>query len=258
MSDSSSPQSYPGIDTSAPLARDFTFTTQRAGVTLTARVEHPSWSYSNWGLQIGVTINEGAKPNQGRTSARRPELPFEQATVGDALALFDSVGIVPCRTCSAPAFDPATSETNREGECESCFLRRLERDFERQTLPSRIRDLKAELQRAVDHRAKGFTHRLLAMIHPEAGGSDYLVEFFTEKEPTPAEIEKLLKERRSAVLNDYRLTHLDILQTSLQEALAKAEADKAAFAAEKAAARKVAAKAARDAKKAIGAAAKPR
>jgi hypothetical protein len=256
MSDNSSPTPYPGIDTSAPLKRDFTFTKERAGATLTMRVEAASWGYPNWGLQIGVSIDDGGKTRHNSTGARRPDLPFEKATVGDALALFESVGVVPCRTCGAPAFDPATSITNRAGECESCFLERIDRDYQRQMLPSRIRELKAELQRAGDHKAKGFTHRLLAMIHPEAGGDDYLVEFFTKKEPTPAEIEKLLKKRRSAVLNDYRLTHLDNLQTSLQEALAKAEADKVTFAAEKDTARKAAAKAARDAKKAIGAAAK--
>lgn len=256
MSDTSSPQPYPGIETSAPLARDFTFTTQRAGATLTMRVEHPSWGYPNWGLQIGVTIDDGGKTRHNSAGARRPELPFEQATVGDALALFDSVAIVPCRTCGAPAFDPATSITNRAGECESCFLERIDRDFQRQMLPSRIRELKAELQRAEQHKANGFTHRLLAVIHPKSGGDDRMVEFFTKGELTPAEIEKLLKKRGSAVLNDYRLSHLDNLQTSLQQALAKAEADQEAFAQEKAAARKVSAKAARDAKKTIGAAAK--
>jgi hypothetical protein len=256
MSDNSSPTPYPGIDTSAPLARDFTFSTQRAGATLTMRIEHPSWGYPNWGLQIGVSIDDGGKTRHNSTGARRPGLPFEQATVGDALALFESVGVVPCRTCGAPAFDPATSITNRAGECESCFLERIDRDFERDMLPVRIGKLKAELQRALDHKAKGFTHRLLAMIHPEEGGDDYLVEFFTKTEPTPAGIEKLLKKWRSAVLNDYRVTHLDNLQTSLKEALAKAEADTVTFAAEKTEARKVAAKAARDAKKAIGAAAK--
>lgn len=256
MSDTPSPTPYPGIDLSKRLPREFTFTTQRAGTKLTLRIEHPSWTYRNWGLQIGVSIDDGGKTRHNSTGARRPDLPFEQATIGDALALFESVGVVPCRTCGAPAFDPATSITNRAGECERCFLQRIDRDFERKMLPSRIRKLHDEIQRAQEHKAKGFTHRLLAVIHPQAGGDDYFVEFFSKTEPTPAAIEKLLRKRGSAVLNDYALTHLDNLQTILQEALAKAEADKVAFAAEKATARKDAAKATRAAKKAIGKASK--
>lgn len=201
MSDTNTQSRHPGIDPSAPLPRDFSLTIKRGGVTLSMRVEHPSWTYPNWGLQIGVRIEEVGQTRHNTTSARKPDLPIDQATVGDALALFDSVGIVPCSTCGAPAFDPKTCTTNRAGECETCFLRRLREDFEREDLPSRIRELKGDIKRAEQHKAKGFTHHLLSMIHPTAG-DDYAVEFYWKAEPKPVEIEALLKKRGSEILND--------------------------------------------------------
>jgi len=61
-------------------------------VTLTLRVQHPSWSYRNGGVQIGVSIDDWGKTQHNSIGARRHDLPFEEATIGDARALFRSVG----------------------------------------------------------------------------------------------------------------------------------------------------------------------
>lgn len=260
------------IDRSDALTRDFTHTEAHKGYALSVRVEHPSWTHPDGGLWLGVTLTPTEQPETdahaqpdappekaaakktrpAHTMACRADLDFARATVGDALSLFESVGVIPCRTCSAPAFDPKTCNTNRDGECEACFLQRLQRDFDRETLPARIRELKADIKRAELHKAKGFTHHLLAMIHP-ASGDDFTVEFFAKGEPPPEEIKKLLKKRGSQVLDDYRLSHIDVLQTNLRNALVKAEADKAAFAADKAGAKKSLLKAERDAQQALAA-----
>lgn len=55
-------------------------------------------------------------------------------------------------------------------------------------------------------KSRGYTHRLNAWIHPEAGGSDYQrVEYF-KAQPTPAEIARVLTS--SCVKDDFKVTAL--------------------------------------------------
>lgn len=56
---------------------------------------------------------------------------------------------------------------------------------------------KAHLERTIAIRKKhGFTHRIVAWIHPKRGGDDYRIEAWTKGEPSPAEIALLLRDSR--------------------------------------------------------------
>lgn len=55
------------------------------------------------------------------------------------------------------------------------------------------------------YKAKGYTHRVDAWIHPD-DGDDYQTTTYFAGEPQKAEIDKLL--RKSAVKNDYTVTEL--------------------------------------------------
>ncbi len=56
------------------------------------------------------------------------------------------------------------------------------------------------------YKAKGYTHRLDAWIHPENGGDDYMTVTYFVGAPTEAQIAKVL--RSSEVKNDYTVTEL--------------------------------------------------
>lgn len=56
------------------------------------------------------------------------------------------------------------------------------------------------------YKAKGYTHRLNAYVHPEHGGDDYMTVTYFAGAPKKAQIDKIL--RSSAVKDDYAVTEL--------------------------------------------------
>ena len=66
----------------------------------------------------------------------------------------------------------------------------------------------ADIRRENDEAMKkeGYTHRVDAWIHPEAGGSDYPKQQYFKGEPSKKDIETLLA--ASCVKNDYKVTTL--------------------------------------------------
>ena len=70
---------------------------------------------------------------------------------------------------------------------------------------------KAAMEKAAQdttYKAKGFTHRVNAWVHPSSGGDDYPIEMYCKGEPTKAQIRKELNKRGSAVMDDYQITVL--------------------------------------------------
>lgn len=53
------------------------------------------------------------------------------------------------------------------------------------------------------HKAKGFTHRVMAWVHP-ASGDDYQMIIWMVN-PSDADIVAQLKKKKSTVTNDYKL-----------------------------------------------------
>lgn len=168
------------------------------GVTLSLEVSPCSWMYPTYGLQVTVRIEGG-----GNIHVHDKTVLFQDATVDDLNRLFDTVRLKPCKRCGTLTFDPESVSTNREGLCEECFLGDLRKDIDK----AAERD--AKRQRAADakKRAAGYTHRVNAWVHPDAGEDFQIVMYAVN--PTVEIIEQQLKRRRSTVLNDYVITALD-------------------------------------------------
>jgi hypothetical protein len=58
------------------------------------------------------------------------------------------------------------------------------------------------------YKAQGFTHRLVAWVHPLTGGDDYSVQRYWKTRPADHQVQKILKKAHSAVLNDYCVVEL--------------------------------------------------
>lgn len=192
-------------DESRPIRPRKTFARRLdGGVRLEGEVSPCVFMYPGYPLQVRVTLRRKPGESLGDAYAADRTKTAGTATEADAARLLEAVRIVPCRRCAAPAFDPATIETNRAGRCEACFLSDLEVEFaaareaERQDLAAHDRRRKGE----------GMTYRVSAWVHPEAGGDDDLVHWYFAAAPTDAQVRTLLREAGSAVLDDYRVIPL--------------------------------------------------
>jgi hypothetical protein len=174
------------------------------GYMLEGEVSPCVFMYPGYPLQIRVTLRRKDGESLGDAYAVDRSRTASTATEADVARLLATIRIIPCRRCAASAFNPATIDTNRAGLCESCFLRDLEAKFaraqeaERHELAERDRRKKGE----------GMAYRVSAWVHPEAGGDDYLVDWYFAAAPTDVQVRILLREAGSAVLGDYRVIAL--------------------------------------------------
>lgn len=183
------------------LERNFTKTFGRdTDAALSVSISPCTWMYPGYGFQIQVRLEETG----GVAYLIKKGLSFEDATEADIDALLAPVKIVRCPRCKSPAFDPATIETNRGGECEKCFLGDLNKEYEAALKKE------AAAQKKVDAKMKanGMTHRVDAWIHPAGGGDDRRVSLYCSAAPTKALIKKELKKAGSGVFDDYTITKL--------------------------------------------------
>ncbi len=166
-------------------------------ITLKATISPCSWMHPDNGLQIQVQM----LPVGGTAYLNDQSKPFNDFTEADMAAMLGTVKIVPCSRCGNPAFDPATVRTNLAGKCHPCLM--ADRDQEAKAFQERA----AKRQKSKDEemKGKGMTHRVMAMVHPDAGGDDYPVVFYADTEPTEAQIKKQLKKMGSAVLDDFSI-----------------------------------------------------
>ena len=128
---------------------------------LSASVSPCVWLYDS-PFQISVKLVGG-----GLTIVIDDRLRFSDATEADVTRLFDSVGIVKCRSrgCHNPAFDPASTVKHRDGKCEQCALAMFDKELAK--VQAAERKKLAQLDRK--YKARGFTHRIDAWIHAEGG-----------------------------------------------------------------------------------------
>jgi hypothetical protein len=174
------------------------------GLKLKSEVSPCVFMYSDYPLQIRVTLTRRTGEYAGDAYSADRSKTSKSATEADVRRLLAAVRIIPCRRCAAPAFDPATIETNRAGLCEACFLSDLEADIaqaeeaERQEIEERDRRMKAA----------GMRFRVSAWVHPESGGDDYQMDCYFAATPTDEQIRGLLRGKGSRVLDDYRLVTL--------------------------------------------------
>lgn len=131
------------------------------GAKLSASVSPCVWLY-NSPFQITVTLVEG-----GTTFVADEDVKFASATEADVARLLARVQVKKCRTrgCQNPAFDPATTSAHRDGKCDQCFMKNLNKELEKAQAAER-RKL-AQMDRL--YRARGFTHRVEAWVHADGG-----------------------------------------------------------------------------------------
>ncbi|MDK9702470.1 MAG: hypothetical protein OEL20_04970 [Sulfuritalea sp.] len=168
------------------------------GHKLSLEVSPCSWLYPGYGLQVQITLHGGG----GHAYIHNKELHFEKATMADLERMFDQVKLVPCKKCGKPAFDPATVDTNRAGECEECFMDRLNAELKKaqEKEDRRMRRLDAT------HRAQGYTHRIDAWIH--GGGDDRQVSFYSKGKLTTKEVKALIRKQGSMKDDDFTIVTL--------------------------------------------------
>lgn len=179
------------------LKKDFSPSIKKNGVEIKAQLPLYLFMYPNSVLAIDAVLGGG----NARVAS---EIPMEKAEEADVLALLEKVEVCPCKKCGAPAFDPASVSTNRDGMCEKCFIEKLNAEFE----VERKKEEKKIARQDKKMREKGFTHKVSAWIHPSGGGDDYQMDIYWKGEPSAAEINAELKKSKSRVLDDYRIVSL--------------------------------------------------
>lgn len=166
------------------------------GGALTAEMSPCVWMNRRYPLQLTVYL----KPGSGNAiiSDKATGKNYDNATEADMQSLFDKVGVIECKRCKAPAFDPDTVHTNRDRLCETCFMADLNKEFE----AAMKKESDKQAKRYAKAKAQGYRFITIMRVHPPQG-DDYELELMTEAKPSPEEITKILTRRKSAVLDDF-------------------------------------------------------
>lgn len=140
--------------------------------------------------------------------SRITRIKFANATDKMFDRLCAEVSLVPCKICRRNrAFDPKVhriSETNRNGVCEKCFIKALYAEGAEAEKQERKEEDKIDARK----KERGFAYKLVAWVHPKQGGDDYSITDYYQQKPTARFIKERLKKRRSAILDDYKVTRL--------------------------------------------------
>jgi hypothetical protein len=159
----------------------------RNGIKLTASISPCVFMHKNYPLQIQV---EGPRVKEGYLGwvmLRDKTKNGETATEDDVKALLKTVKLVECSNdgCSNLAFDKSGDKyDNREGQCETCFVAKLNAEMEQ----AQEAELKAVARRDKQQYKKGMRYRVTAWIHGH--GDDQQVDIYFNVKPTKAMIRK--------------------------------------------------------------------
>lgn len=184
-----------------------TFTHVVDGRELTATVSPASWMYAGYGLQLRVTLPDaGGGALGGDAYLHDKSVDGSQPTEEQVMGLFRRVALCKCSQpgCERVAFDPAKMSTNRGGQCEECFMTKLRAQFD----AAAAKEAKKEAALDAKMKAKGFTHKVVAWVHPKAGGDDYKLIIHSVGKLTDAAIKKELRKEGSNVETDYTIVEL--------------------------------------------------
>jgi hypothetical protein len=171
---------------------------------LQARISPCVFMYKNHALLVEVAQMRDDGTSLGIAYAQHPDKTAQTATDADVRRLLDAVRTVACHRCSAPAFDPATIQTNRAGLCESCFLNDLKVDLAKAEQAER----KIIATRDLAGKKAGDTVRISAWVHPAGGGDDYQIDWYCKSYPSPEQVRCLLLGMNSRVCDDYQIINL--------------------------------------------------
>jgi hypothetical protein len=175
-------------------------------INLTAEVSPCVWMYKGYPFQIKVEMGDKKNLRSGGDIIIVDHaINNDTYTEADIVRLLDTVKIQECKNagCSNPAFHP-DHESNRAGECEHCFMTKLNAEYEAEKKKEDAKIARRDKQM----KSKGMVARVEAWIHPEEGGDDYMVDIYYSSKPSAAEIESQLRQKGSSVFNDYRVVTL--------------------------------------------------
>lgn len=175
-------------------------TKQIGSATLTAEMSPCVWMNNGYPLQLTVTLANG-----GRLIVSDPtsNVTYKTATEGAMRALLDLVKVCDCNRCQAPAFAASHERPTRDGLCEKCFMGDLRKDLD----AKQAKEEAAAEKRFAKAKKAGFTHVVIAWVHP-AAGDDRCVEITCRGEPTQKQIRAELKKLGSEVLDDFTVKKL--------------------------------------------------
>jgi hypothetical protein len=198
--------------------------------TVSADISPCSWMYPGYGLQIRVSV-DGDRSNGGSEFRNLKGKEWADLTEADFEALCEAPVILdacPTPDCKGVRIrgsrntDPAEvlrsaeragcriprkkaeEEARAAACCEACFLKYLNDGWEKK----RAKAAKQTQVRLAKARAQGFSHRVLARVHPAGGGDDYQLEILSKGTPSAAQVAALLRKKGSAVVNDYSVQEL--------------------------------------------------
>ena len=185
---------------SPPAIAGVTLTRQVGSTTLSLEVDPRSWLFPDHGVQVIIHLVGEAVHNG---YIYDPALWVEQATEADLLRMLESVKLVPCRRCTAPAFDPATVRTTHQGLCHVCYVGGLAAQVTAHPAPQDAEEYPLD----TEQRAAGMTHRVDAWVHG-SGDEVSLLTLYFAGEPPPGSIRQALEDAGSTVLDDYEVVPL--------------------------------------------------
>jgi hypothetical protein len=175
-------------------------------VVLTGEVSPCVWMYKGHSFQIQVRMGDKKDLRSGGNIIMQDRLLNNDTyTETDIVRLLANVRIQKCKNpdCDNNAFHP-DHESNRQGECEHCFMSKLQAEFDAEQKKEDAKIARRDKQM----KRKGMMVRVEACIHPEEGGDDYMVDIYYSSRPNVAEIEAALRAKGSAVLTAYQVITL--------------------------------------------------
>lgn len=105
-----------------------------------------------------------------------------------------------CPKCGALTYNRKHYPSEyRDDDCSPCWFKAAQARWDKAAKAQEARDKKKDAKKL----AEGYTHKLRAVVHPAAGGDDYVIEGYMPAPPKPREVEAILRKRKSAILNDY-------------------------------------------------------
>lgn len=112
--------------------------------------------------------------------------------------------LMPCPRCAGPAVNRSKFPSQYRNElCEPCW----QEDFRKECAQMEEAEQQREAAEDAALKAKGYTHKIVAWVHPPSG-DDYQLVMHSVGALTDAEIMEQLRKKRSTVLNDYKQTAL--------------------------------------------------
>lgn len=172
--------------------RDWQVLTIKEGVTLIGRISPCVWMYPGYPLQLTVKI-DGATDNT-IVSDSSTGINFQSATPEAMQALIETVKVCECSKCKSPTFTVLCQRCQRE-------------DFDARWAEEEALEQVKEAKRLQQAKVEGYTHRVIAWIHPE-DGDDRMVEILFKGAPTAKGIKAQLHRLGSVVDDDYQITEL--------------------------------------------------